>query len=36
MDIACVSGGTSRDFLLPINNGSTDAKCWLERDVLPE
>ena len=25
-----------RDFLLPINNGSTDAKCWLERGALPE
>ena len=36
MDIACVSGGASRDFLLPINNGSTDAKCWLERGALPE
>jgi len=36
MDIACVSGGASRDFLLPINNGGTDAKCWFERDVLPK
>src|SRR6476620_8964607 len=36
MDIACVGGRVGRDFLLPIKNGRTDAKCWLERGALPE